>query len=81
MAVRTNLRINKSQILKRSVVIGTHKTSVSLEEDFWEAVKTISAARDMTVAQLIEEIDHNRNHSNLSSAIRIFVLKEQKKVA
>jgi predicted DNA-binding ribbon-helix-helix protein len=65
----------KSSIVKRSVHPAGHKTSVSIEDDFWKALKDISSARDMTLSALIHEIDEQRNHGNLSSAIRLFVLK------
>jgi predicted DNA-binding ribbon-helix-helix protein len=64
----------KSSVLKRSIVIAGHKTSVSLEDAFWDSLKEIAVERDMTLAQLVATIDGNRNHSNLSSAIRLFVL-------
>jgi predicted DNA-binding ribbon-helix-helix protein len=64
----------KSLVLKRSVVIAGHKTSVSLEEEFWKSVKEIACERAMTMTGLIGEIDANRQHTNLSSAIRVFVI-------
>ena len=64
----------KSPVLKRSIIVGGHKTSVSLEEAFWNAMKEISAQRDMTPSELVGEIDSNRQQGNLSSAIRLFVL-------
>jgi predicted DNA-binding ribbon-helix-helix protein len=64
----------KSLVLKRSVVIAGHKTSVSVEEEFWKSLKEIAGWRDMTLAELVREIDANREHDNLSSAIRLFVL-------
>jgi predicted DNA-binding ribbon-helix-helix protein len=65
----------KSPIVKRSIVVGGHKTSVSLEEAFWSGMKEISGARSMTLSRLVSEIDANRNQgNNLSSAIRQFVL-------
>ena len=64
----------KSLVFKRSVVIAGHKTSVCLEEEFWKSVKEIAAERDMTVTELVGEIDANREHDNLSSAIRLFVI-------
>ncbi len=60
---------------KRSVVIGGHKTSVSLEAAFWTAVRDITQARAITVSELLEEIDRGRTESNLSSAVRVFVLE------
>ena len=64
----------KSPVIKRSIVVASHKTSVSLEEAFWNGVKEISSARNMTLSELVGEIDGNRQHGNLSSAIRLFVL-------
>jgi predicted DNA-binding ribbon-helix-helix protein len=61
-------------ILKRSIVIAGHKTSVSLEGEFWDSLKEIARERGMTVAELVAAIDANRQHANLSSAIRLFVL-------
>ncbi len=58
---------------KRSVLIAGHPTSVSLEEEFWEALKGLAQARGMSVNALIEEIDSTRS-GNLSSAIRVHVL-------
>jgi predicted DNA-binding ribbon-helix-helix protein len=63
-----------STIAKRSVVIGGHKTSVSLEEPFWQAVRDITDERKITISELLREIDQNRANANLSSAVRIFVL-------
>ena len=64
----------KSPVVKRSVMVGRHKTSVSLEEAFWNSMKEISGQRDMTLSELVGEIDSNRQQGNLSSAIRLFVL-------
>lgn len=63
-----------STIKKRSVTLDGHKTSVSIEDDFWEALIDISRTRRQTVGSLIEEIDRDRLATNLSSAIRLFVL-------
>jgi predicted DNA-binding ribbon-helix-helix protein len=65
----------KSAITKRSVVIGGHKTSVSLEEPFWNAVRDIAGAQEMTVSSLLRQIDLARRNTNLSSAIRVYVLE------
>jgi len=59
--------------VKRSVLIAGHRTSVSLEPDFWEALKQIAALRNRSVNGLITEIDRDRS-TNLSSALRVFVL-------
>lgn len=60
--------------MKRSVVIGGHKTSVSLENEFWSQLKGIADARRLTVSKLIAQIDEGRDCRNLSSAIRVYVL-------
>jgi predicted DNA-binding ribbon-helix-helix protein len=64
----------KSPVIKRSIVIAGHKTSVSLEDAFWRGLKEIAIGRDKTVSDLVAEIDTGRPHGNLSSAIRLFVL-------
>src|SRR6516164_1997196 len=64
----------KSPVVKRSVVVAGHKTSVSLEEAFWNGMKEISGERSMTLSGLVGEIDTKRQQGNLSSAIRLFVL-------
>ena len=61
-------------IKKRSVVIAGHKTSVSLEAPFWEALKEIAVGRRTSVNRLIAEVDRRRD-GNLSGAIRVFVLE------
>jgi predicted DNA-binding ribbon-helix-helix protein len=63
----------KSSIVKRSIVIHGHKTSVSLEDAFWN-VKNIAHAECVTLSKMIAEIDKNRRLGNLSSALRLFVL-------
>lgn len=65
----------KSAITKRSVVIGGHKTSVSLEEPFWNAVREIAGYQQKTVSSLLRQIDLERRNANLSSAIRVYVLE------
>jgi len=64
----------KSQVVKRSVVVAGHKTSVSLEDAFWIGLKEISGERHVTLSELVAAIDSQRQHGNLSSAIRLFVL-------
>src|SRR3954465_13326459 len=64
----------KSPVVKRSIVVAGHKTSVSLEEAFWNGMKEISGRRNMALSELVGEIDGNRQQGNLSSAIRLFVL-------
>lgn len=64
----------KSPVVKRSIVVAGHKTSVSLEAAFWNGMKEISGLRNMTLSELVREIDSKRQQGNLSSAIRLFVL-------
>jgi predicted DNA-binding ribbon-helix-helix protein len=64
----------KSPVVKRSIVIAGHKTSVSLEDAFWRALKDIAVSRHITLSDLVGAIDSERQHGNLSSAIRLFVL-------
>lgn len=64
---------NPGEMRKRSVVIAGHRTSVSLENAFWNALKAIANSRGLTVNQMVTEIDSRRS-GNLSSAIRLFVL-------
>jgi predicted DNA-binding ribbon-helix-helix protein len=64
----------KSSIVKRSVVISGHKTSVSLEDQFWSGLKEIAHTQEVTLSKLVAKIDDARQHGNLSSAIRLFVL-------
>ena len=64
----------KSPVVKRSIVIAGHKTSVSLEDAFWKGLKEIASGRDATLSDLVASIDADRQHGNLSSALRLFVL-------
>jgi len=64
----------KSPVIKRSIVIAGHKTSVSLEDAFWKGLKEIALGRRATLSDLVAAIDSERQHGNLSSAIRLFVL-------
>jgi predicted DNA-binding ribbon-helix-helix protein len=65
----------KSLVVKRSIVIDGHKTSVSLEDAFWSDLKEIALAQRATLSGLVAKIDETRQHGNLSSAIRLFVLE------
>ena len=60
---------------KYSVAIDGHRTSVSLEPEFWQALKNIAAARRESLSALVSEVDRTRQ-GNLSSALRVFVLEE-----
>ena len=64
----------KSVVAKRSIVIDKHKTSVSLEDAFWTSLKSIAAEKQLTLSELISDIDSRRGQGNLSSAVRLFVL-------
>jgi len=64
----------KSPVVKRSIVIAGHKTSVSLEDAFWRALKDIALNKRVTLSDLVGSIDAERQQGNLSSAIRLFVL-------
>jgi len=65
----------KSVVVKRSVVVAGHKTSVSLEDEFWKSLKAIAGFRHETLTALLAAIDSDRREGNLSSAIRLFVLR------
>ena len=62
-------------IVKHSLVIAGHSTSVSLEEAFWDALKAHASAADVSIAGLVAEIDAKRDGANLSSAIRVFLMQ------
>jgi predicted DNA-binding ribbon-helix-helix protein len=64
----------KSPVVKRSIVIAGHKTSVSLEDAFWKGLKEIASGRKLTLSEMVAAIDAGRAQGNLSSAIRLFVL-------
>ena len=63
------------RVVKRSVTIAGHSTSVSLEAAFWDALRSLARQRGVSVQSLIGEIDMGRGAQNLSSAIRVFVLR------
>ena len=64
----------KSPVIKRSVKIDGHKTSICLEDAFWSSLKAIAQAEGSTVAQTVTTIDKTREQANLSSGVRLFVL-------
>lgn len=64
----------KSLVVKRSIVIGGHKTSVSLEDAFWLGLKDIARGQQLTLSNMVAQIDTEGRQGNLSSAIRLFVL-------
>jgi predicted DNA-binding ribbon-helix-helix protein len=63
----------QTAVIKRSIVLNGHKTSVSLENEFWDALREIAGREGTTLSTLVGKIDHDRNSCNLSSAIRVFV--------
>ena len=71
----------KSPVVKRSIVITGHKTSVSLEDAFWTGLKDIATSRHITLSELVALIDSERRQGNLSSAIRLFVLDHYRTLA
>lgn len=71
----------KSPVVKRSIVIAGHKTSVSLEDAFWKGLKEIAADKSVTLSDLVASIDGGRQQGNLSSAIRLFVLDHYRAMA
>ena len=68
----------KSSVVKRSIVLAEHKTSVSLEDAFWEGLKDIAKTKRTTLSDLVTSIDTDREHGNLSSTLRLFVLNHYK---
>ncbi len=69
----------KSPIVKRSILIAGHKTSVSLENAFWGGLKEIARSDNITLSKLVDNIDKHRHQGNLSSALRLFVLDRASK--
>ena len=61
-------------VAKRSLAVAGHRTSISLEQAFWSGLRDIAAERGLSVAALVAEVDRARGPSNLSSALRVFVL-------
>lgn len=63
------------RVVKRSLQISGHRTSVSLEEIFWDELRAIASSQEKSVAALVGDIDAQRGQANLSSALRVFVLR------
>jgi predicted DNA-binding ribbon-helix-helix protein len=68
-------RTASAGVKKRSLVIAGHKTSVSLEAAFWEALKAIAKEESLSLASLVARVDAGRGNANLSSALRVFALE------
>jgi predicted DNA-binding ribbon-helix-helix protein len=64
----------QSVVLKRSIKLKGHKTSVSLEDAFWIGLKEIAREKSMTTSEMLASIEAQRSTENLSSAIRLYVL-------
>lgn len=64
-----------SSVIKRSVTVHGHKTSVTLENEFWQGLRDIASFHHKSLSLLLDEIDAARDHANLSSHIRLFVLR------
>lgn len=67
---------DEGRVAKRSLVVAGHRTSISLEEAFWRALRDLAARRGLSVAALVREVDARRGPANLSSALRVHVLRE-----
>ena len=72
----TDAPVRDIRIAKHSLVIAGHRTSISLEDPFWQELKRIANARNLSLAGLVAQIDAGRGQANLSSAIRVFVLED-----
>jgi predicted DNA-binding ribbon-helix-helix protein len=70
-----NERARRSALVKRSLTISGHRTSISLEDAFWRQIRNVAASRAQSTSALIAEIDAARGAANLCSAIRVFVLE------
>ena len=66
-----------ARVVKRSLVIAGHRTSISLEDAFWRRLRRIAAERSLSLNRLAAMIDASRGGANLSSAIRVFVLETE----
>jgi predicted DNA-binding ribbon-helix-helix protein len=71
----------KSKNAKRSVVIGQQKTSIGLEDAFWFSLKDVAAKEGIPVSQLVSRINADRQHANLSSAVRLYLLNYYRRLA
>jgi predicted DNA-binding ribbon-helix-helix protein len=70
-----------STVVKRSIVLRGHKTSVSIEDDFWSALKEVASERNKTLSAVVEAIDEERHSGSLSSAIRVFVVRHYRSLS
>ncbi len=65
----------RARVVKRSLVVAGHRTSVSLEDAFWLRLQAIAAERGASVNGLAAEVDAGRGEANLSSALRVYILE------
>lgn len=70
------MSMQASMIRKHSIQIDGHRTAVSMEDEFWDRLRHAAIDRHTTITELVKTIDRERNHRNLSSAVRLFVLKQ-----
>ncbi len=73
--------MEQSGIVKRSIIIGSRKSSVSLEDAFWNALNEIASEAGCTPSVIVSPIDKEGQHANLSSAIRLYVLEHYRQLA
>ena len=76
MIFKMTYRDEEHKLQKHSVVIAGHSTSITLENLFWQELKKVAKMHRKSLGQLITQIDAQRSEANLSSAVRIFILKE-----
>ncbi|MCW2275260.1 putative DNA-binding ribbon-helix-helix protein [Rhodoblastus acidophilus] len=81
VALYCGFGMTDEKLRKRSLVIAGHRTSISLEDDFWDALRDIAAARGISVPALVADIDSARGAANLSSALRVAVLRHYRAAA
>ena len=72
--------VMKSVVIKRSILINGRKTSVSLENEFWDALREIAEHENVAISALVEVINQGRDNINLSSAIRVFVFNHYRPI-
>ena len=74
-------RITRSCVRKRSISIGGHRTSISLEDEFWQGLREIAQIRELPLSNFLADIDRQREHANMSSVIRLYVLEHYRRLA
>jgi len=75
MTIEDRLPASGAGIVKHSLMIAGHRTSISLEDAFWRQLKEAAAAEGLSLAALVARVDAGRGAANLSSALRVFVLE------